>query len=549
VLASEGERMSPYGRMHHQLRSSVGTLAGLVLLCGCTKPVIEGTVVRMGGVPVVGAEVKIEGTTLATTTDSSGHYRISFVPGQFKVTASKEGLFSDHLEFNITQAAEVPAQAITLYPRIDRAALYAVHGDEFDALPTQPVAMSGNLISSVSGVKEVADAPQLEPGTRVFRQPATGQPVRLARLEYEAARQFDGVFGKQTGQVDMWIEQNALQVPVDSRGDGAIEELLLPKGLEPGVYAVGDATAAQSPIEAATGGHDAVIVVHGDPDKFFLGDIDPEAPSAVKDTKAEWSESEDPEKTFKETGRFELGPTKEEFAISCNKEQCGASNCFHECRVDHLASGNTVLKLGDEETFARLYPTLSQNVLFWMDEIWRMSISDECHACPHHRIYRRYDWDAAQRRFSSPRPHASPRRYHGNGPIPSTWNGVLRLDDEMTIDGVKLGTAEQSVPGLVPAAGANPEGCLTKPGEPPKFGKSDLEQILYCFRNGVLASVVVKSKQFSPLLGELQSRYGMGFERQAPDRVRTWRGKRVELRYETSADWKEQTATLSAVKE
>jgi hypothetical protein len=536
VSAHAGKDRAP--KIRYTLSCFLPPLCGLILLAGCAEhiePVIEGVVVdALERKPLSGTAIGISGTTLSTTTDSDGHYRVSFVPGQFRVTASKQGYYPASLKLGIAQGAIVPAEPIVLYPEAEAAGYYAAVKAELRPLPSQVPGSVGNMMQTVRGLRETADLPAIAIGTRIFRRPATGAAVRLARLDYQESIQVEGMFGKQSGKADMWVEKGATQLEVVARVPGQLDEIRIPAQLEPGIYAFGEATAARSTIEAAMDSDKQVIAfVYGDPDRQFLQEHELNASLAVRYKDVQWGPSEHTD-SFKEVAQFELGVDKTAFVVLCAREECGASSCSQECKVDHVASKKTVLK-----PTKALYADFAAGLLFEDDVVWR----DECHACPHHALYRRHQFDPAQGRFWT-RSYVSPRLHGLNGPIGATWNGAIRLDEENGFRDVKLGTPLSAIQKLMPVE-SQPD-CFTRDGEDLRVGKAQLQRVEYCFQSGTLGRIRLVPKEVASgsLLDEMASLYGLGLEVQAPGR-RRWPGKRVQLECSRSVDGKEAAAVFT----
>jgi hypothetical protein len=100
--------------------TSKRSLAGwflLILVMGCSpEPLVTGQVFDEFGKPVVGAIVQIQGTTFRDTTDSTGKYSVSYVPGNFAVDVQKQGFTSAHFALNIASPMQYPAAPVTLIP-------------------------------------------------------------------------------------------------------------------------------------------------------------------------------------------------------------------------------------------------------------------------------------------------------------------------------------------------------------------------------------------------------------------------------------------------
>jgi hypothetical protein len=92
--------------------------------------VAEGQAVLVGRVldrfnqPVAAATVRVVGSNLRTTTDSSGNYRLPYAPGKFRVVIEKEGHDSEEAKLDLAQATSYPLEDKYLIPVPRNAGLY-----------------------------------------------------------------------------------------------------------------------------------------------------------------------------------------------------------------------------------------------------------------------------------------------------------------------------------------------------------------------------------------------------------------------------------------
>ena len=68
--------------------------------------------------------MRVVGSNLRTTTDSSGNYRLPYVPGKFRVVIEKEGHDSEEIDLDLAQATNYPLEDKHLTPVPRSAGLY-----------------------------------------------------------------------------------------------------------------------------------------------------------------------------------------------------------------------------------------------------------------------------------------------------------------------------------------------------------------------------------------------------------------------------------------
>jgi Carboxypeptidase regulatory-like domain len=125
------------GRVRGQRTTSGYLVLVLVVMAvGCTKPVIQGRVVDVFKKPVADADISIPKTAFTATTNAEGKYTISFAPGQFDMHIQKKGYTSATVPWNVTQAAELPAAEVMLYPNPEKPGIYYLAADHLELLPT-----------------------------------------------------------------------------------------------------------------------------------------------------------------------------------------------------------------------------------------------------------------------------------------------------------------------------------------------------------------------------------------------------------------------------
>jgi hypothetical protein len=521
---------------HGTIAGQIGwilSVAAVISVTGCQPtPEIEGLVTNgLTNSPVEGAMITISGTTLAAATDATGHYRVAFVPGQFRVTATKDGYFESSMSLSVTQAAKIPAQPLVLFPRVASEGLYAAVGGDLYPLQPAAVKMTGNLMGSISGIKEVSNETNLTRDMRILRHPPSPEAPRLVTLHYQEMGEVQGLFGAQRTSVDMWVEKGTVRVDVRNLAPNSFDEIVLPSDLPDGVYAFGSATSASNPIAASIAPSAMWPFILGDPDRTGAGGFDLSAPEHGEVVESEWKDPED----FAVAERIrmpEIG--NEEFAILCTQPQ--GSGGIRRCRVDRLSSGDTVLGPLPESS-ASLYPISSQNAFAFA----RYLLRDECSACPHHYQFDVHRWNPSAGKFVLGSRYVSARRYVRGGKtggltrVPTTLDGMRKLDEQSAFRDLRFDTSLRSVQGLVPESEFKEVGerCFTREEEDLKFAGATAEKIRYCFFEDQLISVDISFKLLEgrQALSELELTYGAGVESGRPEEDRWWHGNRMYMVY------------------
>src|ERR1700674_1243243 len=112
--------------MFHWREKCPGLIALALALTACGRAAVTGQVLDVFGKPVSGAAITVDGTAFSAMSDDNGRYEIQYVPGQFKIHIKKDGFVNMTLPFSVTQATEVPAAAVTLFPKVLEAGVYYV---------------------------------------------------------------------------------------------------------------------------------------------------------------------------------------------------------------------------------------------------------------------------------------------------------------------------------------------------------------------------------------------------------------------------------------
>lgn len=97
-------------------KKSIFLLLMVVLLISCAEPTIDGKITDNFNQPIPNADVKIEGSSIKTTTNSDGEYSINFIPGNnIKVLFSKQGYMDSEINLNISAKESFPAETVSTY--------------------------------------------------------------------------------------------------------------------------------------------------------------------------------------------------------------------------------------------------------------------------------------------------------------------------------------------------------------------------------------------------------------------------------------------------
>jgi hypothetical protein len=118
----------------------VGLLsAAMGITSGCARAMVSGRVLDAFGKGIEGVAVTVEGTSFAARTAESGAYRVSFVPGQFKLHVKKDGYTSATLPYTVTEATAVPAADVVLYPLPTEPGVFYVGKEKLERLSSATV--------------------------------------------------------------------------------------------------------------------------------------------------------------------------------------------------------------------------------------------------------------------------------------------------------------------------------------------------------------------------------------------------------------------------
>jgi hypothetical protein len=108
------------------LKSSVLFLIALLLLTGCGKNEIQGTVTDPFGNGIEGVTVSIERSDLHSSTGKNGHYSIPAILGTFTVKYSKPGYATQKITLISRRNTPFPLQTVIIYPIPKEPGLYYV---------------------------------------------------------------------------------------------------------------------------------------------------------------------------------------------------------------------------------------------------------------------------------------------------------------------------------------------------------------------------------------------------------------------------------------
>ena len=103
----------------------------LVVTSSCNRTRIEGRVLNGFGKPVKDATVKVEGTQFVTTTNSDGEYSVGYVPGNIKVSITKDGFTDTSFSVNIATEAKYPAATVIVYEVPKEHGIYLMQNEQY----------------------------------------------------------------------------------------------------------------------------------------------------------------------------------------------------------------------------------------------------------------------------------------------------------------------------------------------------------------------------------------------------------------------------------
>lgn len=184
----------------------------VLVLCSCSKPVVNGRVMDAFGQPIAAASVTIEGTSLSAETDGAGTYKIGFVPGQFTIRIKKDGYTTASLSLNVAQSTTVPAADILLYPRPTAPGIYYIGKKGLEPLATSPLRRQGveSTISWLPGsthyLLQTGAAPVFAEGDAQFID-TVQKEMQLVRAQNRSGRILDASSGDPAGGVSATAEK------------------------------------------------------------------------------------------------------------------------------------------------------------------------------------------------------------------------------------------------------------------------------------------------------------------------------------------------------
>jgi len=120
-------------------RTACYLLLCLILLNGCSKKDIEGTVHDPHGKGIAGVSVQILKSTFRSTTDPNGRYSLDYIPGSFTIQFSKPDYTTHKLDLTLLQKSKFPAETITLYPIPRGKGFYLIGNSDLVQLPESRV--------------------------------------------------------------------------------------------------------------------------------------------------------------------------------------------------------------------------------------------------------------------------------------------------------------------------------------------------------------------------------------------------------------------------
>ncbi len=226
-----------------RVRTVTPWLATVVLLVvlgsGCSRsPRIEGAVLDIAGAPLAEVTIKVLTTADSTMSRPDGRYRMDLQPGQWTLEFSRPGYATHTLQYDLGEGAKVRAENVVLYPLPNEDGAFALIAGKLEPLAWKRLEIRGTLLGCVYGIPAAPEQEIASPGkfliyrsrelakkARELESASTEERAALAslgmsttaldemevcRLKFEKNRQFQGLMGKQSMKVGMWIADTAL---------------------------------------------------------------------------------------------------------------------------------------------------------------------------------------------------------------------------------------------------------------------------------------------------------------------------------------------------
>ncbi|MFI3185105.1 MAG: carboxypeptidase regulatory-like domain-containing protein [Methylococcaceae bacterium] len=209
---------------------SLSIAAVSILFAGCDSKKIEGQVNDPFGKPLAGANIQVELTQFAATSEADGRFILDYAPGQFTVKISKTGYTTQNIPLSIQQKTKLPLQPAVLYPipetegmfLLSESGLQRVSDDCKVSVSTQKIGggWEGQTlwtfsVNAQNGLK--SDFPKWGELTFIDRVSAHIEPVKLRRddeTESGVALQFarTDYFGKNEDKYSGFLKEKTATV-------------------------------------------------------------------------------------------------------------------------------------------------------------------------------------------------------------------------------------------------------------------------------------------------------------------------------------------------
>lgn len=115
----------------------VESLALSILLAGCQRMTVQGTVTGPTGDPIADARIAVVGSLCHGRTDAEGHFSVPCTPGDLDVAVMQQGYVSRNVKVKATERQPYPLGKIQLLPIPESSGLYVLHGATWE--PPAPV--------------------------------------------------------------------------------------------------------------------------------------------------------------------------------------------------------------------------------------------------------------------------------------------------------------------------------------------------------------------------------------------------------------------------
>lgn len=211
-------------------------IAGLLVLAGCGRPVVEGEVRNVRGEQLPGVVVSVLGTEFQDLSDARGAFRVRYASGRRRVRFSKTGYSSREIRLG-DAGGRVHVDPVTLWQLPSSAGVFLFEDYQYESTTRvfpERFFMAEGHVDHGTQRETAAHTASSRPVIVCFNTPRYG--TLLSRLRREEAK----IATKNSSAFQVWVAAGTEKVdlvPIDNP-DGLLLRLQLVQPLEPGVYAV-----------------------------------------------------------------------------------------------------------------------------------------------------------------------------------------------------------------------------------------------------------------------------------------------------------------------